>query len=77
MLQGFVALLLFFFFPNLFYLVVGFFLCKTDRFHAVGVRMLAMSVLCSGRFVSWMCRQDCRNTRCGNWTCENYHHCKN
>lgn len=58
------------------YAVLGLILVNTRRFHKAGVRMLAMSCFVSGRAVAGKCHQHCDSVRCGNWTCENYHHAK-
>ena len=60
--------------PSLISLGFGLILAKTIRFHRLGIRLIAMSVLVPGRFISIRCHQDCRFTKCGNWTCENYYH---
>lgn len=61
-------------FWHLVYMVMGYILCRTDKFHKIGVRFLAMSIFVSGRKVSQSCHMCCRETNCGNWTCENYYH---
>lgn len=70
--QGLVCLVGVFFFWDVVYWLIGSLLAKTRRFHKVGIRMLAMSLLVPGRSVARQCRQDCDNVRCGNWTCTKY-----
>ena len=61
-----------FFFWDIVYWLIGSLLVKTWRFHKVGIRMLAMSLLVHGRCVARKCRLDCENVHCGNWTCAKY-----
>lgn len=70
--QGFLCLVVCFFAPSVVYLLLGLCLVKTERFHKIGVRMLAMSVLVPSSFIAKKCRQPCADTRCGNWTCSKY-----
>lgn len=58
------------------FMVLGYLLSRTDKFHKIGIRCLAMSIFVSGRKVSSLCRMRCEETDCRNWTCENYHHAK-
>ena len=75
-LQGIFFLIICIVGPNLVYLLLGLFLSGTVRFHRIGIRLLAMSMLVSGRFIASRCRQFCRFAHCGNWTCEGFHHSK-
>lgn len=75
--QGLICLIVCFFWPSVLYWLLGSLLAKTRRYHKVGVRMLAMSMLVSGRYVARQCRQDCDHCRCGNWTCAKYAKPKN
>lgn len=75
-LQGLFCLVFCIVGPNLVYLVLGLILSYTVRFHRIGIRLLAMSMFCSGRFIASRCHRVCKFVRCGNWTCENYHHAK-
>ena len=75
--QGLVCLVGVFFFWDVVYWLIGSLLVKTRRFHKVGIRMLAMSMLVPGRYVARQCRQDCDNVRCGNWNCAKYAKPKN
>lgn len=54
---------------------LGLFMCKFDRTHKLGVRLLAMSVMCltPPSAVPLVCRMDCDNSNCRNWTCAKYH----
>ena len=70
--QGLLCLVAVFFFWDVLYWLIGSLLVKTRRFHKVGIRMLAMSLLVSGRCVARKCRLDCENVHCGNWTCAKY-----
>ena len=45
---------------------------KHKHLHRAGVRLLAMSFFCDA-FLPDHCQMDCSNTKCGNWTCPNYH----
>lgn len=71
-IQGLLCLIVCFFLPNVIYLLLGSALVKTRRFHKLGVRMLAMCMLISGRRIASSCHQDCENVHCGNWTCAKY-----
>ena len=75
-LYGLCGLLFAFFFSNFLYLVLGLIFSKTVRFHRFGIRCLAMCMIVPKRYISSKCRQHCETARCGNWTCENYHHAK-
>lgn len=55
---------------------VGILLYRTKRFHRLGIQLIAMSVLVSGKFISSRCHQDCRYAKCGNWNCDHYYICK-
>lgn len=63
--------------PSLISLGLGLLLSKTGRFHRLGVRMISMSMLVSGRFISSRCRHSCiyADKKCGNWNCDMYSHC--
>lgn len=63
--------------PSLISLGLGLLLAKTERFHRIGIRMISMSVLVPGCFISSRCRQKCicADVNCGNWTCDMYSHC--
>lgn len=74
--QGLLCLVGAFFFWDIVYWLIGSLLVKTRRFHKVGIRMLAMCMLVSGRCAARQCRQDCDNIRCGNWTCAKYYRIK-
>ena len=75
--QGLLCFIVSFFLPNVIYLLLGSALVKSLRFHKLGVRMLAMSMLITGRHIASSCHQDCENARCGNWTCAKYAKPKN
>lgn len=65
-----------FIFPSLVSLGIGILLSKTERFHMLGIRFIAMSMFVSGRFISSRCRQCgmCSEMKCGNWNCNMYSH---
>lgn len=74
----FIALLILafltFFLWEFIFMVLGYLLCHTKKFHRVGIRFLAMSMFVSGRKVAKNCRMICPESKCGNWTCEYYHY---
>lgn len=74
--QGLLCLIFCIVGPNLVYLILGLILSNTVRFHRYGIRLLAMSMFVSGRFIASRCHQLCKFVQCGNWTCKNYHHAK-
>ena len=74
MIKYVIALIFAFFLPNVASLGLGHILVRTDCYHQVGVRLLAQSMLCRPRVIASKCQQNCSATKCGNWTCENYHH---
>lgn len=59
---------------SLAFLGIGILLSKTERFHLLGIRLIAMSMLTSGRFISSRCcyRGKCSELKCGNWNCNMY-----
>lgn len=63
--------------PSLISLGLGLLLAKTERFHRLGVRMISMSMLVPGHFISSRCRHSCiyADKKCGNWNCDMYFHC--
>lgn len=71
-----IVAVLFLIFWDLLFMALGYLLCRTEKFHKIGIRFLAMSMFVSGRKVAEKCQMTCYETRCGNWTCENYHHSK-
>lgn len=64
-------------FPSLVTLGIGILLSNTERFHKLGIRLIAMSMFVSGRFISSRCRYrgKCAGIKCGNWNCNMYSHC--
>lgn len=74
MIKYLIALTVAFFFPNVASLCLGHILVRTVTFHRVGVRLLSMSMFCRPHVIASKCHQNCSATKCGNWTCENYHH---
>lgn len=74
--QGLLCFIVCFFLPNVLYLLIGSLLVKTCRFHRLGVRLLALSMLVSARRIACKCHQHCEDVRCRIWNCENYHRVK-
>ena len=62
--------------PSLISLGLGVIFAKTIRLNRLGVKLIAMSVLVPGRFISSRCRQFCDGAKCGNWNCDHYSHCR-
>lgn len=62
--------------PSLVLLGIGILLSNTQRHHMLGIRLIAMSVLVPGSFISSRCRQrgKCSEIKCGNWNCNMYSH---
>jgi len=67
---------LFLIFWDFLFMALGYLLCRTEKFHKIGIRFLAMSFFVSGRKVAEKCQLTCQDIKCGNWTCENYYHSK-
>ena len=61
-------------FPSLVMLGIGILLSNTERYHMLGIRLIAMCMFVSGRFISNRCRHrgNCSGIKCGNWNCEMY-----
>lgn len=76
MMKYVIAFVVSFFFPNVVSLCLGHVLVRTVTFHRVGVRLLSMSMFCRPHVIASKCHQNCNATKCGNWTCGNYHHAK-
>lgn len=55
---------------EVFYLILGFTLARTKRYHRLGVRLLAESLI-GAWFTSRICRCPCDGS-CDNWTCSKY-----
>ena len=66
-----------FIFPSLVSLGLGILLSKTERFHMLGIRLIAMSMLVPGRFISSRCHQSCISSekKCGIWNCDMFSRC--
>lgn len=61
---------------SLIYLVLGLILSKFRRTNRLGVHLCAISMLMPGKCIACHCHQDCASTKCRNWNCENFYHCR-
>lgn len=66
-----IQVLILFVIVHLSYAVLGFAFVFIPLTHKVGLRFLAMSFF--PRLCGEYCKLDCKNVRCGNWTCPYYH----
>ena len=62
-----------FFFFDLLYIPLGLLLVRFDKTHRIGVRCLSMSIFYPKRRIPSKCLLFCNTSKCGNWTCPNYH----
>lgn len=64
------------FFLSVIYLILGTLLSKTKRLHRLGIWFIARSMLIPGKCIACKCHSDCKSTKCRNWNCANFYHCR-
>lgn len=53
--------------------IAGKLILKANADSKLAIRLIAMSY---SKNTDKYCKQDCQNTKCGNWTCSQYHNKK-
>lgn len=61
---------------SLIYLFLGVLLSKFKRTNRLGIRLIAMSMLMPGKCIACRCCQDCESSKCRNWNCVDFYHCR-